>query len=191
MKSATKNIIIVLALLLLLMLCQTAWASEGAASWRGTYDIGMKWLNFFILAFIIVKFARTPLKNFLAGQKDKVETEIQALEEEKSTLQSQVAAAQVALSDSDARFTELKEKIIRQAEKEKARVIESAKEQSRLMLESAQQRVESRIQHAKEAVMAELVDKAILGALEKLPSIITPEDDQKYVDLFMAEVQSL
>jgi F-type H+-transporting ATPase subunit b len=183
--------LIFLIVLGLLLWSQAAWASAGAAaSWRPTYDIAMKWLNFFILSFVIVKYARTPLKTFLAGQKDKVQDEIQSLEEKRSALQSQVAEAQQQLAESDAHFAELKEKIVQQAEKEKERVIESAKEQSRLMIESAQQRVESRIQHAKASVISELIDNAVSGALEKLPAIITAEDDQKYLDRFMSEVEA-
>jgi F-type H+-transporting ATPase subunit b len=185
------KIIVSLLVLALLFWSQAAWAAGGAASWRPTYDMAMRWLNFFILVFVIVKYARAPLKGFLAGQKEKVQDEIESLETQKSALQSQVAEAQQQLTDSDARFAELKEKIVQQAEKEKERIIESAREQSRLMIESAHQRVESRIQHAKASVMSELIDNAIAGALEKLPALITPEDDQKYLDRFMSEVETV
>lgn len=181
---------IILLVIGLLLGGQPALASEGAA-WRGTYDTVMKWLNFFILAFLIVKFARVPLKNFLEGQKDTVAVEIKSLETQKAAVQLRVEQARTLLAESDIRADEIREKIIRLGEAEKERIIQEAMEQSRLMLESAKQRVESRILHARTSFMAEMVDLAIAAALEKLPHVITPQDDQKYMERFMAEVEAI
>ncbi|MDX9785763.1 MAG: ATP synthase F0 subunit B [Desulfobacterales bacterium] len=189
--SRYSKCVVALLVLGLLLWGQTALASEGAASWRGTYDTAMKWLNFFILAFLIVKFGRTPLKNFLEGQKENVAVEIKSLENEKAAVQSKVEEARTLLAQSDIRAAEIKEKIIRQAEAEKERMIQEAMAQSRLMLESAKRRVESKIHFARASFMAELVDMAVAAAMEKLPTEITPEDDRKYQDLFMAQVESI
>lgn len=195
MKSETYpqhlKLLIALLVLGLLLWGQTAMAAEGSASWRGTYDTVMKWLNFFILAFLIVKFGRAPLLNFLEGQKDNVAIEIKSLEEKRVAVQAKVEEARGMLEESDLRFAEIKEKIIRQAENEKERIIETAMEQSRFMLESAKQRVENRIHRARAALMTELVDMAVAGAMEKLPDVITPEDNRNYLNRFMAEVESI
>ena len=51
-------------------------ASASSGEWRPVYDEVMLWVNFFILAFIIVKYGRKPLMNFLNGQKDEIADQI-------------------------------------------------------------------------------------------------------------------
>ncbi len=116
--------------------------------------------------------------------------QIKSLEREKAALQLKIDEAREILTESDIRFANLKERIIRQAEKEKEKILQAADEQSRLMLNNAKQRVKNRIQQAKTAFMAELVDTAIAAAIEKLPKLITREDDEKFLDRFMTEVET-
>ena len=40
-------------------------AAESGGTWRSTYDLIMRWANFLILAFIIFKFGKKPLINFM------------------------------------------------------------------------------------------------------------------------------
>ena len=60
-----------------------ALASEGGGNWRGTYDVVMIWLNFGIFAFLLVKFLKDPLLNFLRGRKDELALEMNQLEEKR------------------------------------------------------------------------------------------------------------
>ncbi len=90
------------------------------------------------------------------------------------------------LDQSDARFAELKKKIVQQGEKKKQEIIEDAQEQSRLILQTTKQKIESRIVQAKAAFRAELIDTATEMALERLPKEITEEDDRKMIEQYLA-----
>lgn len=186
-----RPLVIILLVMALLLWGQLAWASGAEPSWRGTYDFAMKWLNFLILAFVIFKFTREPLRNFIQGQKDEVMLEIRSLEREKAAIQSEVQNAQQQLAESDLRLADLKEKIISRAEKEKELVIQAAQSQGQMMLESAKQRVTSRVNQARATLMADLVDMAATAAMSKLPEIITEADNEKYLNQFMNKVQAL
>lgn len=162
-------------------------AAEEAGGWRETYDLALRWGNFLILAFLIVKFARTPLKDFLKGQREKLAAEISKKEKEKATIE--VQDIMTALNESEIRFADLKERIIEQGKKRKDLIVEDAKDQSRQMLEETKNRVKHKIEQAKKQLKAELVDTAIELALDQLPREVTDEDNEKFLDQFIREAR--
>jgi F-type H+-transporting ATPase subunit b len=164
----------------------TAYAAENAGDWRSTYDLAMRWVNFIILAAVLIKFGKTPLTNMLMGQKDNLEAEIKNLEIEKQKAEAKASSAQKLLDDSHISFDKITERITMQGERKKQQIIEDAKRESKVILESAKRKLESQITIAKEGFRAELIDAAISSALEKLPGVIKVEDHQhflkKYID---------
>jgi len=91
-----------------------------------------------------------------------------------------------AITESDIRYADLKEKILRQGERRKQEIIDEAKAQSRIMMESTKEKVGSQIQQAKRRFKEEMVDAAIDRAMERLPQVITNEDNEKLLDQYMA-----
>ncbi|OQY55295.1 MAG: hypothetical protein B6245_20020 [Desulfobacteraceae bacterium 4572_88] len=165
-----------------------AIASEDSESWRGTYDTVMLWLNFGILVFIIVKFGRMPIMNFLKGRKEELSHEISALEEEKEAAFTKIREASEALDESEAHFEHLKQRSVKQGEKKRQEIIEDAQHQSQVMLEAAKQKVESQIVQAKRTFRSKLIDSAIDLATNRISKKIIEEDHQKLVDDYLAEV---
>lgn len=171
--------------ILLFLAAGTAMAAESASSWRPTYDLAMRWLNFGILAFLIVKFSREPLKLFLLGKKEDIAKEINAAEKalEKTTAQQQETLQAVA--NRKAKFEKLKQRIIRQGEREKQKIIDDARSESHVMLESAKSKVQDQIRQAKSKLREEMVDTAITLAIDRLPEQITPDDNQQLLDRYI------
>ncbi|MGB5421757.1 MAG: ATP synthase F0 subunit B [Desulfobacterales bacterium] len=161
-------------------------AAEGGEGWRPTYDIIMKWVNFGILAFIFFKFARRPLKNFLSDKKNEISLQIKTLEDEKDRLHQRVREAETELEENVLRLEQLKERIVQTGERRKLEIIEDARQESRMLLESAKQKIEGRIIRARNRLKAEMVDAAAEMALDKLPSLVTEDDNRKLLEQFMA-----
>lgn len=165
----------------------TVWAEEsGAGGWRSTYDEIMLWVNFAILAFVFYKFGKDPLMDFLRLRKEDVAYEIGVLESQKEKVTARIEETSQAITESDIRYTDLKEKILRQGERRKQEIIDEAREQSRIMMESTKDKVGSQIQQAKRRFKEEMVDAAIDRAMERLPQVITDEDNEKLLDQYMA-----
>lgn len=163
-----------------------ALAAESSGGWRKTYDLILMWINFGILAFIIVKYGKGPLMDFLLGRKAELAREIGDIEEQKKAVMAKIDDTYRTLDQSDARFEALKQKIVQQGEKKKQEIIEDAQEQSRLILQTTKQKIESRITQAKATFRAELIDAATELALKRLPKEITEEDDRKLVEQYLA-----
>jgi F-type H+-transporting ATPase subunit b len=162
-----------------------ALAAEKSNSWRPMYDLILRWINFGIIAFVIVKYGKTPIMNFLRGQKDKLAQEINQLENEKKDATAKVMETLKSVDESEVRFADLKDRIIQQGEKKKTEIIESAQNQSKMMLEDAKRRIDSHFLQAKNEFKAELIDIAMDMAMERLPEVITPEDNDKFTRLFL------
>jgi len=162
-----------------------ALSAEKSSNWRPTYDLILRYINFGIIVFVIVKYGKTPIMNFLRGQKDKLAKEINRLENEKEEAKAKIKETLKAVDESEVRFSELKDRIIRQGEKKKAEIIESAQNHSKMMLEDAKRRISIHFLHAKDELRAELIDRAMDMALERLPMEITPEDNDKLTRLFL------
>lgn len=161
-------------------------AAEGGGGWRPTYDIIMKWVNFGILVLIFFKFARRPLMNFLSDKKNEISLQIKRLEEEKDRLRQRVREAETKLEENVLRLEELKERIVQMGERRKIEIIDDARQESRMLLESAKQKIEGRIIGARNRLKAEMIDAAAEMALEKLPGLVTEDDNRILLEQFMA-----
>jgi F-type H+-transporting ATPase subunit b len=162
-----------------------ALAAEKSSSWRPMYDLILRWINFGIIVFVIVKYGKTPIMNFLRGEKDKLAQEINRLENEKKEATAKIKEALKSIDDSEVRFADLKNRIIQQGEKKKTEIIESAQNQSKMMLEDAKRRIGTHFLQAKNELREELLDRAMDMAMEQLPGEITHEDNDKFTRLFL------
>lgn len=177
---------------LLIAVCwvSNAWAAEGSGFTRATWDSIWRWLNFFILFGVVVKFGRKPMVSFLEKQKEDVAESIKKLEDRKRAVQETLQESQRQLTASEQRLASIKDKIITDGENRKAKLIADAEEESRLMLEAAKVRINQQIREMHSHVKAELIDAATQIALTKLPELMTGEDEDRLVGQWMEAVQS-
>ncbi|MEJ2285198.1 MAG: ATP synthase F0 subunit B [Desulfobacterales bacterium] len=124
-------------------------AAENPGDWRPIFDLVMRWVNFLILAFLLVKFSRAPVKKFFEGRKQDIADEIRVLETEKEKMLGQIEESKQKLENSQKRLSELKKTIIAQGEKIRQKIIEEAELESKMMLMSAKQKMDSRIIEAR------------------------------------------
>jgi len=164
-----------------------ALAAEGAENWRSIFDLVMRWVNFAIIAILLVKFTKTPIKNFLSDRKEQIEKKINVYEQQKEAVEEKISETQKMLADSIIRFENLKKTIIEDGEKRKQEIIEDAQQESRLLLESTKHKIENQIREARNTIRSELIEAAIALVEKRLPAEITAADEQKLTDLFLAK----
>lgn len=163
-----------------------ALASESSDGWRPIYDEVLRWLNFGILVFVFIKFGRAPLMNFLRGRKEKIAREIGRIEEKKKQAVDKFDEARIILEESQDRFDELKARIVNQGEKKKQEIIKEAHHLSEAMIEDVKRKIEYQILQARNTIRAQMLDAAIDLAMARLPQEITDEDNEKFIDQYMA-----
>ena len=185
-KSAGICGFILAAVIGILLLGTEASAADNSGDWRPVFDLVMRWLNFGIIVFILVKYARTPIKDFLLSRRAEVAREIEIVEEKKEEANKKIQEAARLLDESEVRFARVKERIIQEGEIKKQKLIEDAQQESKILLESTIKKIESQLLDAKRAFKSELVDTAISLAMKRLPDEITAEDNQNFTNQFLA-----
>ena len=177
--------VVPVVLVLCLVIPQGVSAEDGSGDWRPIYDLVLRWINFAILVFLILKYARKPLVNFFKEKSADVKIEIQAVEQEKEEILAKVDEILKARDQSKEKLQKLQERIIAQGKAKKERIIEGARKESKLMLESAHRKIESQMMTAQDDLRAEMIDHAIDMALERLPGIIDEKDNQKLYEQYL------
>jgi F-type H+-transporting ATPase subunit b len=180
-----SGISVLFALLFFFSWVAVAFAAESNGGWRSTYDLIMRWVNFAILVFVIVKFARQPLKKFLSGKGEEISLQIRSLEEEKNQLIERVRQAEKELDDSTGRITEMKQRIVKMGERRKQEIIADAHHESQIIMENAKRKNEGRLAQARNSLRSEMIDAAAEMVSNRLPDIITKEDNKKLLKNYM------
>jgi F-type H+-transporting ATPase subunit b len=180
-----KLLVAILPCAIGLLAATTVYASDTGGGWREIYDIAMKWVNFAILAFLLVKFLRDPIRNYFSNQRAGLTDKIDSLEKEKEEKLHGVNEARRELESSGERLAALKEKIIHRGEREKEALIKTARDQSRLMLEGAQRKVAYRIEQARAEFRDELIDTAVTAAMKHFPAHMTDADNERLLQTFL------
>ena len=169
------------------LLAEPAFAADETGGWRSTYDEIMRWVNFGIFAFVIVKFTRKPLVDFLNSRKTEVAEEIHQVERQKRQADEAVAKIVDQLAQSSQRLEEIKARIVDQGERRKHRIITEAKEESDMLINAAQVKIRGQIANARNRLRSEIIDEAIDMALKRLPTEVTPADDTQMVNDYLKQ----
>jgi F-type H+-transporting ATPase subunit b len=150
----------------------------------------MRWVNFIILAALIIKYARRPIANFLKEKRDEVAKSIEKLETQKQTAKDQLLQYQNQLTASENQLAQIKQKIIAEGEQLKAKLIADAQTDSRILMETAQLRISHMIRETHGRIRTELIDTAAEIALAKLSETITAADNDKLIHQWMDAAQN-
>ena len=182
---ATYSCYLIFVLTALLVCCPDALAAEATEDWRPLFDLIMRWLNFAIIAFVLIKFTRKPIKDYLANRREEIDYQIKKYERQKDAATEKVQEATKILNESTDRFEQIKQRIIRDGEKRKEQIIEKAQQESRMLLEGTQRKIQNQIVEARNLIRSELIDSAIDLAAQRLPEEITADDEQKLIENYM------
>jgi F-type H+-transporting ATPase subunit b len=168
-----------------------ALGAEATVSWRPTYDIVMRWLNFGILIVLFFRYARKPLAAFLNGKSRQIEEGIKRVEEEKNAIRARIDELLNEREKSQEHLHRIRDRLISQGELKKQKIIDDAKKESYLLLAGAKRKIEHEITSAREKLQTEIVDQAIDLAMRKLPQLMTDQDTQNSLKMYFDGIHSL
>ncbi len=174
----------------LLVFTSEALAAGSAGDWRPTYDLVMRWLNFLILVFLLIKFGKNPLMNLLSQRKGELQREISRVEEQRDKAQAKVKEVYTLLDESAERLEYIKEKIVKQGENRKKEIIRDGQKESKFLLQESERKLYAQFLSAKKTFQAEMIDEAMKIVFKKLPQQISEEDNQKLLNQYFARVTS-
>jgi F-type H+-transporting ATPase subunit b len=185
---------VLLGLLSGVFLVGAALASEAGGHGHGALDPAklpdLLWrtVNFLIFAGILYKLAAKPVKEFFAGRKMEIGTELQNLETEKIKLQKALKEAKAQLAAVAAERDQIIQQYIAEGEAEKAKIIEKAEQAAQRLKEMAAMTIEGETKKAVADLKREIVETAVKLSEQIINAKIVPEDQQRLVDDYLAKV---
>jgi F-type H+-transporting ATPase subunit b len=167
-----------------------AFAAEKLSSGRRLWDNIMLWVNFGILVFFFLKYARKPLMDFLRGIRDKIKKDLDTIEKQFESAESQMNAESAKIEEIDQHIEALRQNIIEMGKKEKERIIEQAKQTAKRMIEDAEAYSGYQLAKARKELSDKMVDIAISMVKERLVMGISEQDNEKLINQFIVDLNA-
>jgi F-type H+-transporting ATPase subunit b len=168
-----------------------AKAKEAMPEWRVIWNQVWKILNFLILAFLIFKLGRQPIKDFISGQKTGIASTIQAMEEAKAAAEAERAAIEARTANLEKELEDIETYLAERAARQRETMVEEAQREARLIIERAEMLGERALREARSQLVNEMVELASQMAEETLRRVVNETDRAKFLDDFaksLAEV---
>lgn len=173
----------------LVLLTSPAWAGEGSGFsywWKFIWRI----LNFLILAAIIFKVARKPLKAFLADKRGEAQETLEQLEKAKIKAETELAEIKTKLAEADQEIERLLSHLSEMAVKHQQQTLDDAQIRAESIIAGARAAAEGELNRARESLTLEVSGEIIALASQKLRERLTPEDHQRILSEAVARMEA-
>ncbi|MBN2034978.1 MAG: ATP synthase F0 subunit B [Deltaproteobacteria bacterium] len=175
---------------LLVIDCSFAFAQEAMPAWRKVWNNVMLFLNFGILVFVFMKYARKPLVDLLRNMCRKIEETLNTTDRQVKEAQARLDAEKAKLQAIDRHLEEIQERILKIAQTEKERIVEHGRISAQRMIENAGDYANYRLAMEKKALSDELAELAVSIAAEKLSGEISAQDNDRLIQNFLSGLET-
>ena len=159
--------------------------SESIWSWV------FKFVNFFVLAGLLVRFAGKPLKEYLQNRHNTIKNKLEEAKKMLEEAESLKAEYEKKIAKLDEEVESFKKTVMVEAEKEKKKILDEAKELTVKIKEQArltyEQEAKEAIGKIKEEIARQTIEKAEKVVMEKL----TKDDHTRMVGEFIEKLRSM
>ncbi|MBE0426592.1 MAG: F0F1 ATP synthase subunit B [Nitrospirae bacterium] len=151
-------------------------------------DYLWKIINFGVLVFIIYKFGRKPLQNFLRNRTELIEKTLNEATAAKEASQKALKEVEERLRMKDEEIEKIISAAQKSGEQERDRIIEQSSKLREKILEQAKTNIEYELKHAKEEIKAEAVELAMELAEKKLKEKLTKEEQERLLEESLTKI---
>lgn len=145
-------------------------------------------LNFGLLAFILYRFGKKPLAEALSARKKAMMQEIDTATHLKDEAEARLTDYEDKLQHLDETLEEMKRDFATQSEVERKHVLAEAEERRVRMKRDVELRIEQELKAAKQQLLQESVEAAVLAAEKLLASKIAAADQDRSADEYLAGI---
>lgn len=161
-----------------------AAGTEKVSEFRQWWDFGWKIINFLVLAFLIVKMAKQPLKDFVRKQRETASEQLAEMEERKKEAQAEKERIAQMTAGLAKELEDFENALAETAAKEREEILEAAQSESKMILERAEIWAEQALINARQQLAAEMLEQAAAIASETIQKNITDQDRQHFFEQF-------
>ena len=184
----------VLVLALVGGLALSAFAAEerqGTSSFKKTWMKIWEVLNFLILAFLVFKLLRDPVKNFFRGRTEMLRQKIAEAEGASIEAERELKEVESRFEMLDEEIQRLQQTITEQGERGRDKIISDAKQTAEYMLEKAKFESEMMMREAKIRLRREVTNEAVRLAEESIKKEIGKKEQERLVDEYLQDLKQV
>ena len=164
---------------------------EGTSSFKKTWMKIWEVLNFLILAFIVFKLLRDPVKNFFQSRAEMFREKIAEAEGASLEAERELKEVEGRFEMLDEEIQRLQQTITEQGERQRDKIISDAKQAAEYMLEKAKIESDMMIREARLRLRREVTDEAVSLAEKSIKKEIGKEDQERLVDEYLQNLKQV
>ncbi len=181
-------------LALLIIVAGVAFASSGegahgAAPSLFSKEMLFRLLNFIVLFALLYKFLAKPIGDYLSARREEILSRLEEAKRSKEDAEARYAELTQRLANRDEEFEEIRRNAEENAARLKEGILAEAQEKAKRIEEKAKASIEQELKKAQEALKVEAAELALKLSREKLLREIKPEDHQRFVDDYIANLK--
>lgn len=166
------------------------FAADELSSGRRLWDNILLFINFGILVFFFMKYARKPLMDFLRGSQKDVESGLNKVEAQLNHATSLRDVELDKLKNIQSQIDKIRADILELGRHEKEKHIEEGKIAAENMIEHAKNYAHRRIQEAKKVLADEMIDRAFSTVEKVFVKEFSPKDNENIVNQFLNDLKT-
>jgi len=156
-------------------------------SWLKIWEV----LNFLILAFLVFKLLKEPLKNFFKSHSEQVRQEFEGAKEVSLSAEREMEEMERRYQTLEEEIQKLEQAISEIGERERDRIIAKAKETAGHMLEKAGIESDIMLRNAAMRLRREVVDVAVSLTEESIRKAIDSSDQRRLVEEYLEDLKQM
>jgi F-type H+-transporting ATPase subunit b len=174
-----------------LFLAASAWAAEhgeeshAAAAWM---DFMWRVINFALFAGIIWKLAGKRMKEFLAGRREQISSELQDMQSRKVEAEKKLKEVEKSISNLSQERQQILDQAREQGEAMRQSILAKAEEEAGKIREQAKIKASQEMNQAVDALRAEMADTVIESAEKLIVSKLGKKEQEKLIDEYLTKV---
>jgi F-type H+-transporting ATPase subunit b len=187
-------LVIVLVLALVGGLALNAFAAEerkGTSSFKKTWMKIWEVLNFLILAFLMFKLLRDPVKNFFQNRTEMLRQKIAEAEGASIEAERELKEIESRFEMLDEEIQRLQQTITEQGARRRDNIISDAEQAAEYMLEKAKIESDMMMREAKIRLRREVSNEAVRLAEESIKKEIGKKDQERLVDEYLQDLKQV
>lgn len=145
-------------------------------------------INFAIMAAVYYLFGRKPIAAGLQARRDSIAKEIEEAQRMKKEAEERAKVYQVKLDKLDQELQSAREALVRAGEAERDRIVREAEAKSERMRRDAEFLIEQEMKQIRTDLWRDTVEAAVAAAEELLKKRVTPADQERLAEDYLADL---
>lgn len=166
---------------------ESLFAAEESNKWGAWFDIG-RFFNLALVVAVLIWVTRKPLASFFSGRSQAIREQLAEAQRARRDAEARLAEMESRMSRLDDELKEIKDSAEKEAKEEYQRLVAAAEQEVQKILERSRQDIDGVARAAKQALKLHAAELSVRLAEENIRGEITRADHERLLAVFVAKL---